>query len=49
MVSFTSFVAGLCRSTQSLVLESTNFPLMKSFVLGTEAMERAPVKHTHDF
>lgn len=46
---FTSFVAGSCRSTQSLVLDSTNFPFIKSFVLGTEPMERAPVMHTQDF
>ena len=36
----TSFVAGLCTSIQSFVLDSTNFPLIKSFVFGTADMLR---------
>jgi hypothetical protein len=36
----TSLVAGLCTSIHSFVLDSTNFPFMKSFVVGTADMLR---------
>lgn len=34
----TSLVAGSCRSIHSVVLESTNFPSMNIFVVGTDAV-----------
>ncbi len=34
-----SFVAGLCKSIHSVVLDSTNWPFMKSFVVGMDDAE----------